>query len=169
VRKAAGAVFLLTLPALIPFWAVEGTQPAGSVVLWILYGVLVASGTGYVLTYRGQMIRAWQRFRTRPHRSTATAGRANVLPAGTHAKPEPFDPELHVLLSHGRGIKDDYLLGGGLPSINKAQRDESHRWTRDTASVLKARDPALAKRFLAAQSHRARLSVLADILGVDEP
>ena len=85
--------------------------------------------------------------------------RASVSTTGTS------DPELHALLSHGRGIKDDYLLGGGLPSINKAQRDESHRWTRDTASVLKARDPALAEGFLAQQSHRGRLTFLEQVLG----
>lgn len=95
--------------------------------------------------------------------------RQAAKPGPPLVNPEPSDSDLHVLLSHGRGIKDDYLLGGGLPSISKAQRDESYRWTRDTASALNARDPALAKRFLAAQSHRARLSVLADILGVDEP
>lgn len=168
MRKAAAAVFLLILAALVPFWAVEGTQPAGSVVLWILYGGLVTSGMIFAFTYRRQATRAWQRIR--PHRTTATARRRGAVPAtGAHAASERFDPELHALLSHGRGIKDDYLLGGGLPSMNRAQRDESHRWTTDTASVLNARDPALAKRFVAAQSHHARLSVLADILGVDEP
>jgi hypothetical protein len=34
---------VVTLTALIPFWIVKGAQPSGHAVLWVLYGVLVAS------------------------------------------------------------------------------------------------------------------------------
>jgi hypothetical protein len=51
MRKVAGSVFGLTLAALIPFWAVKGTEPAGHAALWLLYGVLLATGVVFVATY----------------------------------------------------------------------------------------------------------------------
>jgi hypothetical protein len=43
IQRVAAAVFGLVLAALIPFWAIKGTQPAGDAALVILYGLLGAS------------------------------------------------------------------------------------------------------------------------------
>jgi hypothetical protein len=43
LQGIAAGVFGVTLAALIPFWIVKGTEPAGHMVLWILYGALATS------------------------------------------------------------------------------------------------------------------------------
>ena len=43
VRVWAAGAFVLALGALLPFWAVKGTEPRGNVALWLLYGALAAS------------------------------------------------------------------------------------------------------------------------------
>lgn len=80
-----------------------------------------------------------------------------------------LDLELRTMLSHGRGISDDYLLGGGLGSVNQAQRDEGVRWTRDVADILRRRDPADVGYFLAGSSHQDRLDRLGHILERKRP
>jgi hypothetical protein len=50
LRQTVGAVFGVTFAALIPFWIVKGTQPSGHAVLWVLYGILLASGAIWIVT-----------------------------------------------------------------------------------------------------------------------
>jgi hypothetical protein len=50
VRRTAGAVFSVSLPFAITFWIVKGTQPSGHAVLWVLYGILIASGFIWLMT-----------------------------------------------------------------------------------------------------------------------
>jgi hypothetical protein len=43
VQTAAGYSFWVILAALVPFWAVQGTEPTGHLALVFLYGALAAS------------------------------------------------------------------------------------------------------------------------------
>jgi hypothetical protein len=50
LQRASGTVFVLAVAALIPFWAVKGTEPAGDAVMWILYGVAGTSALIWLIT-----------------------------------------------------------------------------------------------------------------------
>lgn len=43
IQRIAGAVFGVSIAAIIPFVAVQGTQPSGAVALYVLYGAAIAS------------------------------------------------------------------------------------------------------------------------------
>jgi hypothetical protein len=51
-HRIAGGIFVLNLAAMVPFWVVKGTKPSGHAVLWVLYGVLIASAVIWVLTFQ---------------------------------------------------------------------------------------------------------------------
>jgi branched-subunit amino acid transport protein AzlD len=48
VQRVAAAAFGVVLAALIPFWAIKGTKPAGDAALTILYGLLAASALSWL-------------------------------------------------------------------------------------------------------------------------
>lgn len=49
VQWGAGAVFGVSIATIIPFVVVRGTQPSGAAVLYVLYGVALASALIWVL------------------------------------------------------------------------------------------------------------------------
>jgi hypothetical protein len=105
----------------------------------------------------------------RPRARVAVPSQAEPLSKPPPAPSQPFDAEMHALLSHGRGsVSDRYLMGTDSLVRQSAQRDEHLRWKRDVISGLQRRDPAAAKRFMAASSLQEQLAILADYLGVEK-
>ncbi len=78
VQRVAGTVFGLSLAALIVFWTVKGTKPAGSAALPILYGAAGAAALIWLLA------ELWRRQRTPNPEAMWVRGRLDA--AKTYAR-----------------------------------------------------------------------------------
>jgi hypothetical protein len=85
--------------------------------------------------------------------------------AASVSAPPGDNPRLGALFSLGLSVTDHYRWSPGLPSIDEAQRREHYRWTEDALAAMTGH-PREAE-FRQARGHRARMAILADILGIE--
>jgi hypothetical protein len=123
-QRISGIVFAMSFTTLIPFWAVKGTEPAGSAVMWILYGALGASAAIWAVA-------TYFRWREAKH-----DGRLDA--------PLPLVNRLKLKLKEGQALM--VRLDPAFPDIEVLK--VARAWQTEVYRMLVAHRKDLAQKFL---------------------